>query len=404
MKVGFVGLGAIGLPIAQRLAEAAPVELSVFDLSAERMAAAAGSTGRAAGSITDAVAGADLVMTVLPADRHVRAVAEQIAGASQPGMLYVDCSTIRPSTIVDVAGQLARLGVHTTSVALTRGAIAARAGSLALYVGDDDQVPSELDPVFAAMADEIRLVPGLGAAKAVKIANNMVMSGINVLVGDAAAIAACTGAGLDELAQALSDNDVGSWVLSTQIRKHVLQDDLGPQYFSSVNMLKDVSLYLDLVHETGASAILAAVAAGYYRGLIAAGRGQDYHPAVVPWLIEMFGGPAQTRPSAGLDSLQILVRAIAAAQTICSVGPLQTLARIGLTPSDAVANLRGATGDNSSLDDAAAFVGGHHEALDLPALAADLSAALDLAGITNVPALAIAAAQESAYELDRATT
>lgn len=402
LKVGFIGLGAIGLPIAQRLAEAAPVELAVFDLSGERMAAAAGTTGRAASSVADAVAGADLAVTVLPADQHVQAVVADILTVAGPQMLYMDCSTIRPATIDDVACQLATHGVRTASVALTRGALAARAGTLALYVGHDGPVPEQLQPLFAAMADEVRLVAGLGGAKAVKIANNMVMSGINAVIADAAALACRAGISMADLAVALGDAGVDSWVLRTQITRHVLNNDLGPQYFSTVNMLKDVSLYLGLAHDTGCADSLAAAAAGYYRGMIAAGRGADYHPAVVAWQIENArGATARVDLPHAAEVLPKLVDTVAAGQLVASTGPLSVLARSGVAPETGVINLRGATGDNAALGPVAAFLNGDHNAVDTLAVIAGLSAGVDLATKASLPAHALAGALETAYTVYR---
>src|SRR4051794_5651389 len=159
-----VGIGAMGLPIARRLAAAPGLELSVFDVESARLDAL-DVPARRATSVADAASDADAVFTVLPADRHVEAVADELAAVANGG-LFVDFSTIGPATIERIAARLADRGMRTISVAVTRGTAAAEVGQLALYVGAEGDVPPELGLAFDAMASEVRTVGGLGAAKA----------------------------------------------------------------------------------------------------------------------------------------------------------------------------------------------------------------------------------------------
>src|SRR5687767_9020732 len=98
MRIAFIGLGAMGLPIARRLASVADVELILYDLSRDRLDLAQ-PLGRIARSVAEATAEADAVFSVLPADRHVESVVADIAVAARPGQIYVDFSTIAPATM-----------------------------------------------------------------------------------------------------------------------------------------------------------------------------------------------------------------------------------------------------------------------------------------------------------------
>src|SRR5262245_51985498 len=111
MKIALVGIGAMGRPIARRLAAADGVELAVFDVESARLDALDAPVRRAT-SVADAAADADAVFTILPADRHVEAVAGELAEVADGG-LFVDFSTIGPGTIERIAARLATRGIGT---------------------------------------------------------------------------------------------------------------------------------------------------------------------------------------------------------------------------------------------------------------------------------------------------
>lgn len=395
MKIAFIGLGAMGLPMARRLAGEGGAELSLFDISSAHLAAAAG-LGRQATSVADAARDADAVFTVLPADPHVEAVAAELAEVARPGLVYVDFSTIAPATIDRVASTLAAVGVATVSVTVTRGTAAARTGELALFVGGD-LIP-ELESALRAIATEIRPTGGLGAAKAVKIGNNVVVACIDVAICEAIVLGRKLGLAANELTDELEAAGGASWALRNHVVKHVLADDLGPGGFSTKHMAKDVRLFIALAGEHGFAAPLAGIALSCYRGTIAAGYGEDYHPVVIRWLEQnAASGP---RPDGEGDRAQLVVlaRAVNACQMLTTLEALRVMRAAGIAPSEAVAHLESGSGANSSL----ALARDHLErGVPLPvALAADIASALELADAVNVPALMLEAGRHSALLYD----
>lgn len=398
MKIAFVGLGAMGLPIAARLAESRVAELSMFDLQEDRRALAAG-FGSVPDSLDAAVDGSDLIITVLPADRHVEEVSHDIADCARSGQLFADLSTIAPATIERIASGFERIGVETVSVALTRGAAAARAGTLALFVGTRHEVPAPLRPVLAAMSSEIRYVPTLGAAKALKVANNMAMCLLDIAICDALVLGDRFGLAAAAIVEALPAYGADSWVLRNHVAANLLRGDLGPGHFSTRNMLKDVRLYQQLAAEVRVPAFLPAIAASCYRGVMAAGHGEDYHPIVVEWLRESAASELP-RQSADVGTLAVLGQGVAAIQAMASLDALEVLRRNGLEPADAAAHLATASAANQSLPAAAAWLCGDHSALDPDGLLSALEKVLGLADATDYPALlpetALAAVRELA--------
>lgn len=397
MRVAIVGLGAMGQPIARRLAGTGGIELELYDVDRSRAEALA-DVGRVAGSIGEATSEADVILTILPADAHVRAVAEEVAGSARAGQIFVDLSTIAPATMESVAARLADAGVATIAISITRGVAAAERGELALFVSRDE--PS-LRPVLESIALELRFVNSLGAVKAVKIANNMVVACIDIAICEALVLGKLFGCEPEEVVNALRANGADSWCLENHIVAFVLADDLGPGHFSTLNMAKDVELYLDLANEKGIVSPLAGIAASCYRGTVAAGFGQHYHPIVIRWLEQIAGPRAQpsssTRPAS--EVVESIARGVAAAQTVATLEALTLLTRIGLDPGAASEHLRNGSAGNASLDAVAEHMEGKRDELDPREDAAALEVMRGLAREVSAPLLLFETARTEAARI-----
>ena len=383
MRIAFIGLGSMGMPIAERLARTDGLELSLYDVVPARLAEAR-ALGRTAASVADATEGTDAVFTVLPADPHVRAVADEVAAAGRPGRLFADFSTIAPATIDAVAEQLRAAGMPTLGVTITRGTAAARAGELALFVGGDDHLPPELTAPFRAMAADVRMVGTAGAAKAIKLANNTVLSCIDVAICEALVIGQRLGISADAISSHLLKAGGDSWALRNHIIKHVLPGDLGPGHFSTRHMAKDVRLFTELAAAEGTPALLAGAALACYRGTIAHGFGDDYHPVVIRWLERGAASEALGEPNGDAGQHIVTLGAgVVAVQALASLEALAALRARGIAPSAAADHLAGGSAGNDSLSAATARLDGGAE---LP-VREDLARATALATAVDVPAL-----------------
>jgi 3-hydroxyisobutyrate dehydrogenase-like beta-hydroxyacid dehydrogenase len=382
VKIGLVGLGAMGLPVAERLAHGGH-ELALFDVDDARLAAADG-LGRRAGSVAEATRGTEAVFTILPADRHVEVVVAEIEAAGTRGQVVVDLSTIGPATIERVAGRLDGAGLTTVSATITRGTAAARRGELVLFVGTDGGLPGSIRGALGALAAEIHEVGGYGAAKALKIANNVVLCCLDIAMCEAILVGRRVGVDAERLTEQLATGSADSWALRNHIVAHVLTDDLGPGRFSTRNMAKDVGLFLDLATAQGGPASLAGVAAASYRGAIAHGLGEAYHPAVIRWLeLGADGSGAVTTAVDGAAA--VLCRAVAAIQVVIDLEALRSLAAWGIAPAEAAPLLESGSAGNDGLERAVRHLDGD-EQLEVERLASDLSELLELANTANVPA------------------
>jgi 3-hydroxyisobutyrate dehydrogenase-like beta-hydroxyacid dehydrogenase len=386
----------MGLPVAERLAHTGGHDLTLFDVDDARLAAADG-LGRRVRSVAEATRDVAAVFTILPADGHVETVAAEIETAGSPGQVVVDLSTIGPATIERVAGRLGGAGLTTVSGAITRGTAAARRGELVLFVGTDGGLPTSIREALDTLAAEIHEVGGYGAAKALKIANNLVLSCLDTAMCEAIVLGRRAGVGAEELTNRLASDGADSWALRNHIVARVLTDDLGPGQFSTRNMAKDVGLFLDLARAQAAPAWLAGVASASYRGAIAHGFGEDYHPAVIHWLEQGAGGSRAPDVAAG-DAIPTLCRAVAAIQVVIDLEALRSLAGWGIAPADAAPLLERGSAGNAGLTRAVRHLEGD-EPLDVDVLAGDLAALLDLATRTNVPATLFEVGRHAALAL-----
>ncbi len=376
MHIAFVGLGAMGLPMATRLSQVDDIELTLFDLDPERLAMGR-TLGRCADSFADAVADAEVVFTVLPADQHVSAVAAEMAEHGRAGQLFVDFTSIGPQTIVDVADKLAAHGIDTVSVALTRSTAAAISGKLALFAGGLSVADTRLHTAFAAMATEVRDVGGIDTAKAMKLANNMIVASLDVAICEVIVFGAALGFSSAEVVSALKDTDADSWPLRYHIERYAVPEDLGPGRFSTRYMAKDVALYSRMAHAHGMPAHLAGIVTAQYRGTVAHGLGDHYHMSVMYWQQRAAGldqrSPNDVAPETAADELRLLVDGVAALQVLLTEEALASLAPTGLERWDAADHLVTGASQNHYLERVAA------ERLEPPSTerAADAAAALE---------------------------
>jgi 3-hydroxyisobutyrate dehydrogenase-like beta-hydroxyacid dehydrogenase len=338
--------------MSRNLAAADGVDVTFHDVRPAVLAEVAG-LGATAGSIAELVAEVDVVFSVLPADEHVRAVAAQVRAGGRPGQALVDFSTIHPDTIRQVADDLATGGIDTVGVALTRSTAAAQAGELALYLGGPAPWLERLAPAWEAMATETLVFADAGAAKAMKVINNMVVSTIDQLVCEALVLGARLDVPAAALCEALAAGGADSWALHHHIERYVLPEDLGPGRFSTRYMAKDVRLCAELARSVGLPAFFAGLSRAYYRGSVAHGRGDDYHMIAIRLVEELaaLGRRATSPPPVAPDvgTAAAIAAGAGAVQTLISLEALAIAARSSLSAAEAVDGMETGSGGNESL-------------------------------------------------------
>jgi 3-hydroxyisobutyrate dehydrogenase len=248
----FLGLGAIGAPMAARLARGRA--LTVWNRTrsrAEEFARASGT--RVAATPREAVAGADVVITCLPTSREVEAVLHGpdglLAGLS-PGALLLDCTSGDPATSRRIAERLAGQGVAFADAPVSGGTTGAAAGTLTIMVGADEETFARALPILESIGNRIEHVGPVGAGHALKAVNNALLA-VNILaVGEALAAVVKVGVPARTALDVINVSSGRSFVSETLVPDRVLTG-AWPHTFRLALLEKDVGIARDLLRETG---------------------------------------------------------------------------------------------------------------------------------------------------------
>ena len=269
MKVGFVGLGVMGAPMAAHLA-AAGHEVAVFNRSgakADRWVAAHG--GRAAASVADAARERDLLILCVGNDDDVRTVVQAALPVLPPGAIIVD----HPTTSAKVARAMADLaaadGRAFLDAPVSGGEAGAKSGKLAIMVGGDTSAVERATPVIGAYAKAIKHMGGAGTGQLTKMVNQICIAG--VVQGLAEAVAFTARAGLDPtlVYEAISQGAAQSWQMDNRWATMAKGEfEFG---FAVDWMRKDLGLVLDEARANGARVEVTALVDQFYAEVQALG-------------------------------------------------------------------------------------------------------------------------------------
>jgi len=268
-RIAFIGLGNMGGGMAANQAKAGH-EVLAFDLSKAAVDKAAAAGCQAAGTTAAAVTDADVVITMLPAGQHVRAVYhDEIAPNAKPGALLIDCSTIDVDSARAVAQSVTKLGFRFADAPVSGGTAAADAGTLAFMVGCDEPDFAAIEAALKPMSRVTFRAGEHGAGQAAKICNNMVL-GIS-MIGVCEAIALAEKLGLDpaKFFEISSQSSGQCWSLTSYCPwpGPVPAAPSNRNYeggFATAMMLKDLKLAQEAAAKAGAAAPLGASAEGLY--------------------------------------------------------------------------------------------------------------------------------------------
>lgn len=259
MKIAFLGLGNMGFYMARNLVEAG-YDVTGFDVveAATRAAAEHGVTS--AESAVDAVEGAEVVITMFPAGKHVLAAyADGILDVAAPGTLFIDSSTIAVDDSVQAA-QLAHDAGHLALDApVSGGTTGAEAGTLTFMVGGSQAAFDKAEPLLDVMGRKIVHAGASGTGQATKIVNNMALA-INT-IGTAEAFSLGKNLGLSDqtLYDVMSTSAAQSWSVTTNcpvagpVPESPASNDFRPGFATGL-MAKDLNLAREAIESTGSSA------------------------------------------------------------------------------------------------------------------------------------------------------
>ena len=276
-KIGFIGLGNMGGPMAANLLKAGH-EVAGFDLEASALQAFGGRAENDAGA---AAAGAEIVISMLPAGPQVRDLylgAGALLDRAAPGALLIDCSTIDVETSRSVAAVAKERGFDMLDAPVSGGVGGATAGTLTFMVGGSEGGFARARPVLEAMGKTIVHAGGCGSGQAVKICNNMVLGISMIGLCEAFALAERLGVESHKLFEISAQSSGQCWSLTSYcpvpgpVPASPANRDYQPG-FTAAMMLKDLKLAQQAAQAVGASTPLGAEAAALYQLLTNSGLG-----------------------------------------------------------------------------------------------------------------------------------
>jgi 3-hydroxyisobutyrate dehydrogenase len=281
VKVGFVGLGHMGVPMTVRLV-AAGHEVRGFDVDP---AARARAGGAAVGSLVDSAAGVDAVVLMLATSAIVRQVAldEGLLEAVEPGALVVDMGSSDPTQTRELAAEAGRRGVRYLDAPVSGGVVGAEAGTLTIMAGGAEADLESCRPIFEAVGAKVVHAGPVGAGHALKALNNL-LSATNFLI-TLEAVMAGERFGLDPkvMVDAINDSTGRSWAT-----EHKLPQFVTPRSYTSGFamrlMVKDIQTARALAHATGAPFVLGEVSVSLWEQAAASLPGEADHTEIARWL------------------------------------------------------------------------------------------------------------------------
>jgi 3-hydroxyisobutyrate dehydrogenase len=292
--IGFIGLGNMGGPMAANLVKAGHI-VTGFDLNPVALEALAKTGGKVAASAADAVAGASVVITMLPAGEHVRTVYLHQGGlidvVKDAKPLLIDCSTIDVESARAVAASAEAAGMAMLDAPVSGGTAGAQNGTLTFMVGGADEAFARGKTVLEAMGKNIFHAGGPGAGQAVKICNNMMLAINMVGVSEGFLLAQKLGLDWGKLHQICATATSNSWALSNYcpapgpVPAAPSNRDYAPG-FAAALMVKDVKLSQAAAAATGSPTPLAAKALSFYQQVVDDGDGGKDFSVVFRWLAQ----------------------------------------------------------------------------------------------------------------------
>jgi 3-hydroxyisobutyrate dehydrogenase len=283
-KIGFIGLGNMGLPMAQNLIKAGH-SVAGFDVQEDAIEKLAGSGGRVARSLADACRDAEIVITMLPAGEQVREVyleGDGVLAAAAPGTLLIDSSTIDVETARAVAQAAGEKGLAMVDAPVSGGVAGAQAATLTFMVGGRDEAFARARPVLENMGKTIVHAGGPGNGQAAKICNNMILGASMIVVCEAFLLAEKLGLDAQKLFDISSKSSGQCWSMTSYcpVPGLVPTSPANRDYqagFTAAMMLKDLKLSQAAARATRATTPLGAGATAVYERFVeSAGAGIDF--------------------------------------------------------------------------------------------------------------------------------
>ncbi|WP_419998799.1 2-hydroxy-3-oxopropionate reductase [Streptomyces boninensis] len=280
-KIAWIGLGIMGSPMSEHLIKAG-YDVTGFTLEQDKLDRLAAAGGKAAGSVKEAVQGADVIVTMVPASPQVEAIAygeDGILENAKSGALLIDMSSITPQTSVDLAKNAAAKNIRVLDAPVSGGEAGAVEAVLSIMVGGTEEIFAEAKPILDKLGKTIILCGPHGAGQTVKAANQLIVA-VNIQAcAEAVVFLEKSGADMEAALEVLNGGLAGSTVLTRKMQ-NFLKHEFAPGFKIDLHH-KDMGIVTDAARNVGAALPVGAVVAQLVASLRAQGDGGLDHSALL---------------------------------------------------------------------------------------------------------------------------
>tara|TARA_B100001559_G_scaffold63707_1_gene51476 strand:+ start:954 stop:1844 length:891 start_codon:yes stop_codon:yes gene_type:complete len=244
MKIACIGLGRMGWHMAAHLSRSNAHEVVVYDVQSETgQKWATDHEGTVKESVASATKDSDFIVTSLPADRELLAVAEEVIPSIAENAVWIDHSTTSAQAARDVGTRLNAVGAYFLDAPVSGGVVGAENGTISVMAGGDSEAFSRAEPIIDLYSGQVRLMGELGAGQLTKMTNQICVVGLCQALAEGLDFASRAGLDVENVIEAMLQGSSTSWQMENRADKMFAGEyDYG---FSTVLMRKDVGLVLE---------------------------------------------------------------------------------------------------------------------------------------------------------------
>jgi 3-hydroxyisobutyrate dehydrogenase len=286
-RIGMIGIGNMGKPMAMNLLKAG-YPLTVYDINPLAVKDVVDAGGTGAASIAELAAGAEVLITILPADRHIIEVYTSENGLIRhlpDGAVCLEMTSARGETVQEIAAHAQKLGkkIDFIDAPVSGGVPGAQSGTLTIMVGGERGLIDAFMPLLQTLGSKIIYTGALGSGKSVKMINQFLNAANTCIAAEALHLARHMGLDMDILCSVVNESSGGSWVFKNNVPKFMLPGNF-EQGFRLELMKKDLSLSMEQAYKDNLSLPLLNLIFQIYQAMCNQGHAADNYNVVSRWV------------------------------------------------------------------------------------------------------------------------
>ena len=288
-KIGFIGLGHMGLPMALNLCRKG-FEVYANSSRRESQEAFLQAGGHPIGSIGEMARCCDVILTIVPADKEIRSIYTEDGGIIQEardGLICIDMTSAKGTTKKEILSCMNESGkkLHFLDAPVSGGVAGAKAGSLTIMVGGEKDIFEACRHIFAAIGAKLVHTGAVGSASDVKMINQMLVSVNTAAAAEALCMARRLGIEDETFLEIINGSTGRSYAFERNVPNYMMKGDHTPGFQLKL-MKKDLGLYLETAREQGAFSLVSEVAYQVYQAACNQGNGDKNYTCIYEWLKE----------------------------------------------------------------------------------------------------------------------